>query len=120
VSGLQPGQNILYWIVTNGPCSAVQDSVIITVEGLIIPSGFSPNGDNINDTFEIKGIGSFEIVSIKVLNRWGEEVFASDNYKNDWNGISKSGSELPNDTYYCVIESPILEKTHTGYIIINR
>jgi gliding motility-associated-like protein len=120
VSGLQPGQNILYWIVTNGPCSAVQDSVIITVEGLVIPSGFSPNGDNINDTFEIKGIASFEKVSLKVLNRWGEEVFASDNYQNDWNGISKSGSELPNDTYYCVIESPILEKTHTGYIIINR
>ncbi len=120
VSGLQPGSNVLYWIITNGPCSAVQDSVIIFVEGLVIPTGFSPNGDNINDTFEIKGIGNKESISIKVLNRWGEEVFASDNYKNDWNGISKSGSELPNDTYYCVIESPILEKTHTGYIIINR
>jgi gliding motility-associated-like protein len=120
VSGLQPGQNVLYWIITNGPCTVVQDSVIITVEGLVIPTGFSPNGDNINDTFEIKGIASFESVSIKVLNRWGEEVFASDDYKNDWNGISKSGSELPNDTYYCVIESPILDKTHTGYIIINR
>ncbi len=120
VNGLQPGENVLYWIITNGPCTAVKDSVIIIVEGLIIPTGFSPNGDNINDTFEIKGIGNKESVSIKVLNRWGEEVFASDNYKNDWNGISKSGSELPNDTYYCVIESPILDKTHTGYIIINR
>lgn len=120
VNALQPGQNIFYWTITNGPCPAIQDSVIITVDGLIIPTGFSPNGDNINDTFEIRGIGFTESISIKVLNRWGEEVFASDNYKNDWNGISKSGSELPNDTYYCVIESPLLEKTHTGYIIINR
>jgi gliding motility-associated-like protein len=120
VSGLPSGENIFYWTITNGPCPAIQDSVIITVDGLIIPTGFSPNGDNINDTFEIRGIGFTEAISIKVLNRWGEEVFASDNYKNDWNGISKSGSELPNDTYYCVIESPLLEKTHTGYIIINR
>jgi len=120
VTALQAGQNIIYWTITNGPCPAIQDSVIITVDGLIIPTGFSPNGDNINDTFEIRGIGFTESISIKVLNRWGEEVFASDNYKNDWNGISKSGSELPNDTYYCVIESPLLEKTHTGYIIINR
>ncbi|MFN6378327.1 MAG: gliding motility-associated C-terminal domain-containing protein [Flavobacteriales bacterium] len=120
VSALQPGPNTFFWTITNGPCQAVQDTVVINVDGLIIPTGFSPNGDNINDTFEIRGIGFNEAISIKVLNRWGEEVFASDDYKNDWNGISKSGSELPNDTYYCVIESPLLEKTHTGYIIINR
>lgn len=75
---------------------------------LTIPEGFSPNGDGINDFFEIPEIYNFKNVSLKVWNRWGDIVFQSDFYRNDWDGSCKgplcAGSGIVNDgTYYYIL-----------------
>ena len=73
---------------------------------VLVPSGFSPNGDNVNDTWIIPYLENCPEAKVKVFNRWGVKVFEcnSDYYKNPWDGTSASGKDLPMGTYYYVIE----------------
>jgi hypothetical protein len=75
VTGLGVGANILVLTATDGPCASVSDTVIIHVQDLVIPQGFSPNGDGVNDLFAIPGIRSFENAELEIFNRWGQMVY---------------------------------------------
>lgn len=75
-----------------------------------IPHGFSPNGDGVNDTFVIDGVNPDERANLEVYNRWGSLVYASLDYKNDWNGMPNTGARLievgeglPSGTYFYVV-----------------
>lgn len=120
VYNLKPGKNTLYWTVRNGNCPASIDEVIIQVGNLIVPNAFSPNGDNVNDHYEISGLDAISPVRFKIWNRWGEEVFSSDNYHNEWEGRNKNGNELPSDTYYYLIETPATKDVLKGFIVLQR
>lgn len=63
-----------------------------------IPNVITPNGDGKNDYFHI--IGLWENSAMQIFNRWGQEVFQSDNYQNDWQGELDNGSLLSPGTYY--------------------
>ena len=76
-------------------------SKIIYVESEI-PNVFSPNGDGKNDTFKIS-LGVVSEYSIVIYNRWGQEVFASNDVKNSWGGTVKSGNEAEAGVYYFII-----------------
>jgi gliding motility-associated-like protein len=72
----------------------------------IIPDGFSPNDDQFNDHFEIVH-PSTEKLKIEVFNRWGNSVYKSDDYQNDWDGKGTGnflGKNLPEGTYYFTLE----------------
>src|SRR5690606_9041248 len=58
-------------------------SVTVETRPCKIPNVFTPNGDGRNDVFEIVGIEGFDRVEITVVNRWGNEVYRNNNYKND-------------------------------------
>ena len=65
----------------------------------------SPNNDGVNDTWTIININLFPDTTVKIFNRWGNEVFSSDNYNNDWGGTNgNSGSLLPSGSYYYQID----------------
>jgi len=61
-------------------------SVIIESCETIIPNVFSPNDDGKNDVFEIRGIEGFRNSTLTVWNRWGNMVYESSNYNNEWGG----------------------------------
>jgi gliding motility-associated-like protein len=95
--------------------------------GLFFPEGFSPNGDGKNDFFTIKGILDFPENELTIYNRWGELVFQTFNYNNDWDGkasvrslMSGNNGYLPNDTYYYVFTSKSNNKSYSGYIYLIR
>ncbi len=119
VSQLEVGINVLRWTTSNGVCLRTDDSVIVENRELVVPTGFSPNQDGVNDNFEINGLLEYEGVSFEVFNRWGNKVFVSADYRNDWNGTNESGEQLPDDIYYYVL-SLRDGKTFTGYIAIKR
>jgi len=60
---------------------------------------FTPNGDGFNDRWEILNIEEMAPCQVDVFNRWGEKVFSSSQYNNDWEGTYR-GKALANDTYY--------------------
>ncbi|REJ80064.1 MAG: hypothetical protein DWQ44_08835 [Bacteroidetes bacterium] len=106
VNGLQPGRTIFLWQVSNGLCSS-SDTVSIYYDQaceLELPTGFSPNGDGFNDGYYIKGIEAYPLNVFRVFNRWGNEVYVKDNYRNtDWIGQNTNGDELPEGTYYVIL-----------------
>ena len=90
-------------VTTEDGCTAT-DEVTITVIPRVQPvNTFSPNGDNINDTWEIKNIENYPNATVEVFNRWGNQVFKSDvRLPATWDGTHK-GSALPLATYYYII-----------------
>jgi gliding motility-associated-like protein len=112
-TGGVPGPNTILWTVTNGPCRN-QDTVVVTVKvdgyclDLELPTGYTPNDDGYNDSYLIHGIEAYPENTFIVFNRWGNEVYHKDNYKNngynaDWHGQNNDGKPLPTGTYYVIL-----------------
>lgn len=99
------------FIFTNA--NGCADTVLVNVTSSTIdaPNVLTPNGDGKNDVLEIPGIEFFPGSKIAVYNRWGNEVFHSENYKNDW-----GGSGLAEGTYYYLIK----RKEPTGEIKVFK
>ncbi len=78
---------------------------------LEIPNVFTPNGDGVNDYFQVKAL-SLKLFSGKILNRWGRVVFEWTDPKvleKGWNGqYQNDGQPAPTGTYYYIISA-------TGY-----
>jgi len=103
---VNPNQTITYFLTAdNGTCSITDEMVVTVNSGLVIPNTFSPNGDGINDTWEILGIEKYPDANVQVFDRWGQLVFQTTGYppSKRWNGTSKSGKSLAPSAYYYVI-----------------
>jgi gliding motility-associated-like protein len=66
---------------------------------IIIPNIITPNGDGVNDYFQIIGLNPNQNINIQVFNRWGTSVFEQDNYLNNWDAYS-----LPDGVYFYSLE----------------
>ncbi|WP_269013455.1 putative Ig domain-containing protein [Aquirufa nivalisilvae] len=89
-----------------------------------VPQGISPNGDGKNDKLIIPGILGFKN-SLTIFNRWGEIVYETKDYKNDWGGesnnvfILKDGL-LPDGVYYYIVDFYGVKPNISTFIFINR
>jgi gliding motility-associated-like protein len=91
----------------NGLTNRVATKFIVPKIVLNIPEGFSPNNDGIDDTWIIKHPFGMKI-DVKVVNRWGNEVYANPDYKNDWRGKGIKnflGEDLPEGTYFFIVQT---------------
>lgn len=120
VSNLSFGENKFEWIVKNGACPAVSDSVLIVINDLFIPNGISPTAtDGKNDFFVVKGIENTRSNELIIYNRWGREVWKQQNYNNSWNGVNFNGEPLPPDTYYYILIVNEEKPPRKGFIVIK-
>jgi gliding motility-associated-like protein len=91
----------------------------VSATNLFIPNVFTPNGDGKNDTFEIRGLNLFSENELKIISRWGNEVYKATNYKNDW-----TGEGLNEGTYYYLLRvkenSGAQWQMFKGYITLIR
>ncbi len=74
------------------------------------------NGKNV---VEFPCINNFTENTVTIFNRWGNEVFKTNNYNNTWNGYV-DGKKIKSGTYYYVITSPQLESEKAGWLHINH
>jgi gliding motility-associated-like protein len=120
VKSLSTGKNKFLWTVTNGYCPVSHDTTMIVVNGFIIPTLITPNGDGRNDYFVLRGLtttlGKTELI---IFDRRGAQVYKNLNYDNSWNGLDYNKNPLPDDTYFYVIKSAN-GKSISGYIVIRR
>jgi gliding motility-associated-like protein len=102
----------------NGGCKAI-DSVEIQVDGnVLFPNIFSPNGDGVNDLWEIPSFESYSDCFLTIFDRSGRRVFEQKGYSNDWDG-RYGGKLLPEGVYYYVMGCPDRVPI-TGNILLAR
>jgi gliding motility-associated-like protein len=115
--------SIWYWLqATNDYGCLETDSVFIEViEDIKVYNAFSPNGDQINDFFDIENAYKFPDILVEVYNRWGARVFSSAGYSDDkrWDG-TMNGKDVPTGTYYYVVIPYPEAKPITGNVTIIR
>jgi gliding motility-associated-like protein len=117
----------LVWTVNNGICGTTSDTLTYILEDCLtieVPDAFSPNGDGINDVFEIPNLFKYPENSIKIFNRWGMEVYSAAPYQENWDGRSSHGSiigeELPVSTYYYILDLGDGVEPLAGFIYLKR
>jgi len=102
-------------------CATATTSIEITGQEITVPDAFSPNDDGLNDFFVIPGIEQYSGSSLRVLNRWGDLLYESRPYQNDWNGTTMDGKELAAGTYYFLLVLDLAtERTYQGTVTIVR
>ncbi len=70
---------------------------------LEMPNVFTPNGDNVNDSFTPVVANRIESMETTILNRWGNVVYQTKDININWNGESLNGKQLTNGTFYYLI-----------------
>lgn len=135
VSGLAKGvRNEFKWTIVNGVCITSDDRSVITQDKAQPYEGFSPNGDNINDYFIIRGLKDATTFSVYIFNALGQTVREithenvdeidfdeatipgglRDDERVVWDGLAKNGNPVPSGTYYYVLSVSIDQAGNGG------
>lgn len=104
-----------YSVTIKNQCGSSSDSVLVSrivFDGMQVPDVITPGNDHYNDVFLIPDDFAGK-VNLFVVNRWGKEVFRSENYNNDWNG-----GDLATGTYYVRLTGDCVE--FKGWLAILR
>ncbi|UOK43088.1 MULTISPECIES: choice-of-anchor J domain-containing protein [Flavobacterium] len=100
-----------------GQCATSKTLQIEVKSDCDIPRGISPNNDGSNDELDLTDYG---VNKLSIFNRYGVTVYSHGaGYTKQWHGQSDAGQELPDGTYYYVINLGT-DVTKTGWIYINR
>jgi len=120
-----PASSVLYNVfgTTADGCIESDRVRVVLASRITVFSGFTPNGDGINDTWVIQHAVEYgERIHVQVFNRWGERVFDSKGYggSNEFDG-TRNGRELPVGAYYYIIEVGDGEsEPYTGTVTLIR
>ena len=108
-------------VTTPSGCTSIDSTLVTVVPEIVIPSGFTPNGDGSNDAWQIDFIDRFPDCTVEVYNRWGEQLFRSVGYQVPWDG-RYSGGLVPVGTYYFAIElnDERFPEPYTGPLTVIR
>lgn len=119
----EPGQKTITLTIEDTVCNKVYtENYTIQIddikEKVYTATAFTPNGDGLNDQFEIFGDPCDESANLKIFNRWGVLVYETDDpYTEFWDG-SYQGQNAPGGVYtYILLES---QRKLTGYFSLVR
>lgn len=90
-------------------------SIVVENTNCFIPTGFSPDDDGINDSFDLTG---YNVKKIYIYNRYGRLVYDKENYINEWRGQNNTNTRLPASTYFYVLEFNEGENK-TGWVYVS-
>lgn len=118
---LQPKDDITYTltVVGRGGCTSSDDLFVKVLKMPKPPNTFTPNGDGINDFWEIPHLGDYPGCIVEVYNTAGTLVYRSVGYPTPWDG-KWNGQQLPAGTYYYVIDPKNGRGRSAGYVTILR
>lgn len=122
-----PGNRRVHVSVHDGQQQSelVSRSIIMATEVLLnIPTAFTPNGDEPNETWNVKALSNADQCDgavVRVYNKRGLLLFQSIGLEKKWDGTYK-GELLPSDTYYYTIDLRLTytKKTYSGVVTILR
>jgi gliding motility-associated-like protein len=94
-------------------------TIIPVSQSIIIPTAFTPNGDGINDVWNIPSLPIFSQCTVTVYSRYGNLIYQSKGYSKPWDGTA-NGNAVPVGTYYYVINLQNGTNELTGPVTIVR
>ncbi len=122
--------NTVYHVSLITPAGCVyQDSVVVLVDPTmtcgngITVNAFSPDGDNVNDTWVVPMLANFPENTVTIYNRWGDIVAEFNNYNNSdivWDGTSSSGTPLSAGTYYYGVYLAGNDRFLSGWVQLSK
>jgi gliding motility-associated-like protein len=118
----RPAVDVTYRLQVTGTGGCMSEDFVSVklLKQVLIPNAFSPNRDNINDTWAITYLDTYPGSKLEVFNRYGQPVFSSKGSEKAWDGTS-NGKPLPVGTYYYVIDlNNAKRKLLTGWVVILR
>jgi gliding motility-associated-like protein len=74
------------------------------VSALVIPNVFTPNGDGFNDLFSFQET-NINTIDVRIMNRWGTEVYTWSKPNSGWDGKSTDGKEIPDGVYLYIVKA---------------
>lgn len=112
VSAVRQSMDYALEVTSHNGCTKtdVMNIKLVCDKGIVFfPTGFTPNGDGSNDIFYPRGKGVQVIKSLRIFNRFGQEVFKRENFNVEdisqgWNG-TMNGKNLPPDVYIYLFEA---------------
>lgn len=111
-------QTVTLTVTDANGCQATQDiQVADECPNIQITNAFTPNGDGINDTWNIIGLEYDQTAMVRVFTRYGQQVFQSKGYGTPWNG-EYQGKKLPMGAYYYIINTKNGGQTYSGEVTI--
>ena len=125
---LRAGDVVTYIVPFINPCgpsqAALSNEIVVEYRkaelcSIAPPTAFSPNGDGVNDTWNIEYLVGFPNCHVRVFSRFGQKLYDSTGYNTPWDGSSK-GESLPAGTYYYVIALEKDMETVSGSITIIK
>ncbi len=117
-----PTDDITYTLTATSDkfCSAVARVAVTVLKAPLVNNTFTPNGDGINDTWNIKYLESYPKATVEIFNRLGEKLYYSVGYPIPWDGRYR-GADLPSGVYYYIINPNVSgRKTYSGYVSIIK
>ena len=87
---------------------------------LLVYEGFSPDNDGTNDVWRIRGIENYPNNHVRIFNRWGNLVLDIEGYNNDNRAWKSESIEVPDGTYFYLIDLGNNQSPRSGYVIVNR
>lgn len=122
---VNPTENTIFEVLVRNIACTDEDEIEVVMDRCLtditgpIPQVYSPNNDNVNDQWIIPDIDYFKDSHILIYNRWGNVVYESNGYLNRWEGRSKNAKDLPDGTYFYVVDlgNGVI---HEGFVIIQR
>jgi gliding motility-associated-like protein len=112
-----------YVFATNSyGCEEVDSVFVDVIEDVNAYNVFTPNGDGINDYFEIRNAERFPEMLVEVYNRWGHQLYSNVGYDSGsrWDGTTSNGKEVPVGTYYYILVPFPGAKPISGNVTIIR
>ncbi|MDQ6814893.1 MAG: gliding motility-associated C-terminal domain-containing protein, partial [Bacteroidota bacterium] len=105
---------------SNNGCGSSSDTASVRVfKKIVVPNAFSPNGDGVNDSWNITALSAYENYELSVFNRFGQRVYNTKDYSQPWNGTF-NGEPLPVGTYYYLLDLKLGLPKLNGYVVILR
>jgi gliding motility-associated-like protein len=105
-------------VSSNYSFTYVNAVLIVVPAGINIPNAFSPNGDGINDTWNITNLDSYPKATVEIMNRYGSRVYFSNGYSGAWDG-NHNGVQVPFGVYYYLIKG-VGQIPLSGYVTVLR
>ena len=118
---VMPKEDIVYTlsVVGLGNCKSSDAVKIFSLKKPTPPNTFTPNGDGVNDNWEIEFLSKYTGCIVEVYTPQGQLVFKSVGYSTPWNGTYK-GNPLPAGTYYYAIDPKNDRNKIAGYVTIFK